>query len=107
MARNQVNVRRIGRAAQAKYIDRERQKGAPRSEDVARAIAFVLRNQREKVMSAANGRAAVLKLMELAVDTLMSRGFTKSEVLRKMSHLLKPRRMTIAEAEELAASRQT
>jgi hypothetical protein len=54
-------------------------------------------------MEANNGRDAVLKLLELALDVLLSRGFEKSEVLRKISHMMKPKRMTVAEAEELAS----
>lgn len=100
MARNLDNVRHINRRAQAKHIAREREKCAPRSEDLARALANALRNHRATIIKADNGKDAIRTLLEITFASLVRRGFKAPEVDRKLAQMLMPRRMTLAEIDE-------
>lgn len=100
--RNPDNVRRINRAAQRKYSAKERSKRAPRADDVSRAVMNVIRNERDDIMKLPGGRKVLFALLDKARAALLDKGYDPAQVQRKFVHVLKPRTLTIAEAEALA-----
>jgi hypothetical protein len=101
--RNKDTVRRINKAAQRRYAAKQRDAFAPRSDDVARAILNVIRNERQDVAKAfPGGREVLLDVMTRASKSLLDRGFAPAEVRRKFAHVLRPNGLTTHEAEELA-----
>ena len=101
--RDKEKVKRINRAAQRKYSAREQAVFAPRSDDIARAILAVFRNQRHDITKAfPGGREVMLAILDRARTALHDKGFDPAQVRRKFSHVLKPKGLTTYEAEEVA-----
>lgn len=101
--RDREKVRRVNRVAQRKYSAKEKAALAPRSDDIARAVLAIFRNQRHDISKQfPGGREVMLAILDRARTALLDKGYAPDQIRRKLSHVLKPKGLTTYEAEEVA-----
>lgn len=98
--RNKDNTRRVKRASQARYDERQRMLGVPRSEDVSRALLNAVRNHRAQIVNTDAEKRVLAELLAKAADILIDQGFDPKEIKGKLGRIIRsPKPLTIAEKE--------
>src|SRR5690606_37918638 len=93
--RNKDAVRKVKRIAQARYDERMKMLGIPRSEDISRALLNVIRNHRAQIVNTEVEKRVFSNMLALAADLLIDQGYSSAGVKEKFTRIIRrPKRPT-------------